>query len=145
MNHKYNILFICALIISIISCSPDDEGTIVSVPENDRTEQQVVDNVIFTPYRKQYDNDVQVSICSIDVEDSLVKLGIKFNNINENINLTIAQFKMKIFDENKIMHLGVAQEFNLKANSQKILYVYINKIEFDQVNHENTKFKITLL
>ena len=44
MNYKYNILFICALIISVISCSPDDEDSIVSVPENDRTEQQVVDN-----------------------------------------------------------------------------------------------------
>ena len=31
------------LIVSIISCSPDDD-TISSVPENDRTEQQVVDN-----------------------------------------------------------------------------------------------------
>ena len=44
MKYKYNILFICALIISVISCSPDDEDSIVSVPENDRTEQQVADN-----------------------------------------------------------------------------------------------------
>ena len=44
MKYKYNILFICALIISVISCSPDDEDSIVSVPEKDRTEQQVIDN-----------------------------------------------------------------------------------------------------
>ena len=44
MNYKYNILFICALIISVISCSPDDDS-IVSVPEKDRTEQQVVDSI----------------------------------------------------------------------------------------------------
>ena len=43
MKYKDNILLICLLIVSIISCSPDDD-TISSVPENDRTEQQVVDN-----------------------------------------------------------------------------------------------------
>jgi len=62
MNHKYNILFICALIISIISCSPDDEGTIVSVPENDRTEQQVVDNDSLLDYlNTHYYNSAEVN------------------------------------------------------------------------------------
>jgi len=62
MNHKYNILFICALIISIISCSPDDEGTIVSVPENDRTEQQVVDNDSLVDYlNTHYYNSAEVN------------------------------------------------------------------------------------
>lgn len=50
MNYKYNILFICALIISVISCSPDDEDSVVSVPENDRTEQQVIDNDALVVY-----------------------------------------------------------------------------------------------
>ena len=104
-----------------------------------------IDNKEFISYNKKFEDDIAVSICSIDLEDSLVKLGIKFSNNNENTNILINQFKMKIFDENKIMHLGVAQEFELKSKSQKVLYVYINKIEFDQVNHQNTKFKITLL
>ena len=50
MNYKYNIVFICALIISVISCSPDEEDTTVSVPENDRTEQQVIDNDALVVY-----------------------------------------------------------------------------------------------
>ncbi|MDB9873840.1 hypothetical protein OAC97_01095 [Flavobacteriaceae bacterium] len=62
MNYKYNILFICALIISVISCSPDDEDTVVSVPENDRTEQQVVDNDALVVYlNTHYYNSTEVN------------------------------------------------------------------------------------
>ena len=61
MNYKYNILFICTLIISIISCSPDDDD-IVSVPENDRTEQQVTDSVALVSYlNTHYYNSTEVS------------------------------------------------------------------------------------
>ena len=62
MNYKYNILFICALIISVTSCSPDDEDSIVSVPENDRTEQQVVDNGTLVVYlNTHYYNSTEVN------------------------------------------------------------------------------------
>ena len=62
MNYKYNILFICALIISVISCSPDDEDSIVSVPENDRTEQQVTDNDALEIFlNTHYYNSTEVS------------------------------------------------------------------------------------
>ena len=62
MNYKYNILFICTLIISVISCSPDDEGTIVSVPENDRTEQQVIDKDSLLGYlNSHYYNSTEVN------------------------------------------------------------------------------------
>jgi hypothetical protein len=62
MKYKYNILFICALIISVISCSPDDEDSIVSVPEKDRTEQQVVDNDSLLGYfNTHYYNSTEVS------------------------------------------------------------------------------------
>jgi len=62
MKYKYNILFICALIISVISCSPDDEDSIVSVPENDRTEQQVVDNDALEIFlNTHYYNSTEVS------------------------------------------------------------------------------------
>ena len=62
MNYKYNILFICALIISVISCSPDDEESIVSVPEKDRTEQQVVDSDTLVAYlNTHYYNSTEVS------------------------------------------------------------------------------------
>ena len=42
MNHKYNILFLSLFIISIFSCE-EDQDTIISVPDNDPTEQQVID------------------------------------------------------------------------------------------------------
>ena len=62
MKYKYNTLFICMLIISIISCSPDDEDAIVSVPENDRTEQQVVDNDALVNYlNTHYYNSTEVN------------------------------------------------------------------------------------
>ena len=62
MNYKYNILLICALIISVISCSPDDDENIVSVPENDRTEQQVVDSdTLVTFLNTHYYNSTEVS------------------------------------------------------------------------------------
>ena len=43
MNYKYSTIFIFLLILAIFSCEEDEE-TIISVPENDRTEQQVIDN-----------------------------------------------------------------------------------------------------
>jgi FKBP-type peptidyl-prolyl cis-trans isomerase len=62
MKYNYNILFICILIVSIISCSPDEEDSIVSVPENDRTEQQVVDNDSLLNYlNSHYYNSVEVN------------------------------------------------------------------------------------
>ena len=62
MNHKYNTFLICALIISVISCSPDDDDNIVSVPENDRTEQQVVDNDTLVNYlNTHYYNSSEVN------------------------------------------------------------------------------------
>ena len=62
MKYKDNLLLICLLIISIISCSPDDEDTISSVPENDRTEQQVIDNDTLVHYlNSHYYNATEVS------------------------------------------------------------------------------------
>ena len=62
MTYKYNILFICSLIISVISCSPDEEDDAVSVPENDRTEQQVVDNDSLVGYlNTHYYNSTEVN------------------------------------------------------------------------------------
>lgn len=62
MSYKYNILLICALIISVNSCSPDDEDSIVSVPENDRTEQQVIDNDTLVVYlNTHYYNSTEVN------------------------------------------------------------------------------------
>ena len=62
MTYKYNILFICSLIISVISCSPDEEDDAVSVPENDRTEQQVVDNDSLVGYlNTHYYNSAEVN------------------------------------------------------------------------------------
>ena len=43
MNYKYSPIFIFLLILSVFSCEEDQE-TIISTPENDRTEQQVIDN-----------------------------------------------------------------------------------------------------
>ena len=62
MKYKDNILLICLLIISIISCSTDDEDTITSVPENDRTEQQVIDNDTLEHYlNSHYYNAAEVN------------------------------------------------------------------------------------
>ena len=65
MTYKYNIFFICALMLSIIACSNDDDDTPVSVPENDRTEQQVVDNDSLVDYlNTHYYNATEVNAIS---------------------------------------------------------------------------------
>jgi FKBP-type peptidyl-prolyl cis-trans isomerase FkpA len=65
MTYKYNIFFICALMLSIIACSNDDDDTPVSVPENDRTEQQVVDNDSLVNYlNTHYYNATEVNAIS---------------------------------------------------------------------------------
>ena len=61
MTYKYNILFICSLIISVISCSPEEDDA-VSVPEKDRTKQQVVDNDSLVGYlNTHYYNSAEVN------------------------------------------------------------------------------------
>ena len=61
MTYKYTILFICTLIFSVISCSPDEDD-VVSVPENDRTEQQVIDNDSLVGYlNTHYYNSAEVN------------------------------------------------------------------------------------
>ena len=65
MTYKYNIFFICTLMLSLIACSNDDDDTPVSVPENDRTEQQVVDNDSLVDYlNTHYYNATEVSAIS---------------------------------------------------------------------------------
>ena len=43
MNFNYNILLLSIFILTFSSCE-DDDNSVTSIPERDRTEQQVIDN-----------------------------------------------------------------------------------------------------
>jgi len=61
MNYKYSPIFIFLLILSVFSCEEDQE-TIISTPENDRTEQQVIDNDSLVVYlNTHYYNSSEVN------------------------------------------------------------------------------------
>ena len=72
MNYKYNILFIFSLIMLVASCEKDDT-TVASVPENDRTEQQVIDNDSLVVYLStHYYNSSEVNALINPTIDDLV-------------------------------------------------------------------------
>jgi len=61
MNYKYSKIFLFLLVLVIFSCEEDEE-TIISVPESDRTEQQVIDNDSLVGYlNTHYYNSSEVN------------------------------------------------------------------------------------
>ena len=61
MNYKYSKIFLFLLVLAIFSCEEDEE-TIISVPESDRTEQQVIDNDSLVGYlNTHYYNSSEVN------------------------------------------------------------------------------------
>ena len=73
MSHKYSILFIFLLILSVFSCEEDPE-TIISVPENDRTEQQLTDKDSLIGYlSSHYYNSSEVnSLANPTMQDLVI-------------------------------------------------------------------------
>ena len=73
MSHKYSILFIFLLILSVFSCEEDQE-TIISVPENDRTEQQLTDKDSLIGYlSSHYYNSSEVnSLANPTMQDLVI-------------------------------------------------------------------------
>ena len=61
MNYKYSKIFLFLLVLAIFSCEEDEE-TIISVPESDSTEQQVIDNDSLVGYlNTHYYNSSEVN------------------------------------------------------------------------------------
>ena len=73
MNYKYSILFICLLILTVVSCEKD-ENTVAAVPPNDRGEQQVIDSISLKSYLStHYYNSVAVnSLANPRLEDLVI-------------------------------------------------------------------------
>jgi len=73
MNYKYSILFICLLILAVVSCEKD-ENTVAAVPPNDRGEQQVIDSISLKSYLStHYYNSVAVnSLANPRLEDLVI-------------------------------------------------------------------------
>jgi len=73
MNYKYSILFICLLILTVVSCEKD-ENTVAAVPPNDRGEQQVIDSISLKSYLStHYYNSAAVnSLANPRLEDLVI-------------------------------------------------------------------------
>ena len=73
MNYKYSILFICLLILAVVSCEKD-ENTVAAVPPNDRGEQQVIDSISLKSYLStHYYNSAAVnSLANPRLEDLVI-------------------------------------------------------------------------
>ena len=72
MNHKYSILFIFLLILTVVSCEKDDNT--VAAPPNDRGEQQVIDSISLKSYLStHYYNSAAVnSLANPRLEDLVI-------------------------------------------------------------------------
>ena len=72
MNYKYSILFICLLILTVVSCEKDENT--VAAPPNDRGEQQVIDSISLKSYLStHYYNSVAVnSLANPRLEDLVI-------------------------------------------------------------------------
>ncbi len=98
----------------------------------------------FIDYTKEHMNNVTITIDKIEEKDKIINIGIKFINESEILNLKINGFKLKIFDNSKIIHIDVSNKFSLTARTTKMIFIQLNKIEFAQINKEKIRFKITL-
>jgi FKBP-type peptidyl-prolyl cis-trans isomerase FkpA len=85
------------LVISSISCSPDDETSIVSVPENDRTEQQVVDNDTLVVYlNTHYYNSSDISaLANPTIADVVITELIEGETLPSDATLLISAVETK--------------------------------------------------
>jgi len=72
MNYKYSILFICLLILAVVSCEKDENT--VAAPPNDRGEQQVIDSISLKSYLStHYYNSAAVnSLANPRLEDLVI-------------------------------------------------------------------------
>ena len=72
MNYKYSILFICLLILTVVSCEKDENT--VAAPPNDRGEQQVIDSISLKSYLStHYYNSAAVnSLANPRLEDLVI-------------------------------------------------------------------------
>ncbi len=73
MNYKYSILFICLLILTVVSCEKD-ENTVAAVPPNDRGEQQVIDSISLKSYLSThyYNSEALNSLANPRLEDLVI-------------------------------------------------------------------------
>ncbi|MGL5021633.1 MAG: hypothetical protein ACRC5R_06390 [Mycoplasmatales bacterium] len=103
------------------------------------------DNDKFEKYKKDYSAYVSVLLSKVDVQDRVVKIGVKFSNSLSTSNLELDGYRLKLFDSKKIIHVEVKQKIRLKSQSSKIAYIQLNRIEFDQVDQKNMQFKIVII
>lgn len=99
----------------------------------------------YVKYTQKYINVVDVYLTEIIPEDGYVKIGVKFTNNSEDVDLELSGYRLKIFDSMKIMHIEIKQPINLKHKTSKITYIHLNKIEFEQIENKDMQFKIVII
>jgi hypothetical protein len=104
-----------------------------------------IKNPIFVKYSQKHINVVDVYLTEIIPEDGYVKIGVKFTNNSDNVDLELNGYRLKIFDSMKIMHIEIKQVIKLKHKTSKITYIHLNKIEFEQIENKDMQFKIVII
>ncbi len=106
---------------------------------------QPEEEINYINYTTKYDSDIVVALDSYDHVDDRIKLNVKFENRSVNTNLKMRGFRLKMEDVASKVIISAREEFSVKARSTKIVSVYINSSQFDNVKLENMKLKITII
>lgn len=106
---------------------------------------KVVNDIDYTKYTSKYESLIIVSLDSVDTLVDEVKLNIKFENIDQLINLEMSGFRLKMEDSSSKIIINAKESFNVKATTKKIVSVIIKDKEFDRINLEEMKIKITII
>lgn len=119
----------------------DFSNTMYLNPESviDIVDENVVD------YVTRYQEDIEITLNQITSLDGRVCLDIQFFNKNSDVDIRIHKYRLKLFDLEKKLYVNVVNDFIIKRNSHKISKVYLNKIEFNQIDTANLQLKVTLI
>ncbi len=99
----------------------------------------------FIKYKAAHESLVHVTLDSVETLDHEVKLNIKFENIDEYLNLEMAGFRLKMEDFYSKVIISAKESFTVKSKTTKIISVVIKEQEFDKIDLEYMKVKITII
>ncbi len=141
LNSNFENEFEESRMFEVDPASVEVDKTVMLNPKNKSNE----DDYIYTKYTPKFEEYVIVSLDSVDTFDNELKLNVKFQNKHEDLNFEMNGFRLKMEDYSSKIIINAKEKFNVKSQTTKIVSVYVNYKEFEKINLENMKIKITII